>query len=146
VGRVLRAVVDFEKLGENTIYLDCDVLQADGGTRTTAVNGSFVALIDAVNFAIEQELIQESPIKCAVAGVSVGIVQGRTVLDLDYELDSQAQVDMNVAMTDTGEFVELQGTAESGSFSNAQLEKMLQLAQRGIKQILKLQKESLKIK
>ena len=144
VGRALRAAVDFNRLGENTVYLDCDVLQADGGTRSAAVNGSYTALVDALRWGLKQGLIKENPLTAIVAAVSVGIVKGSTVLDLDYERDSQAEVDMNVAMTDKGEFVELQGTAEKGTFTPEQLEKMLRLARRGIKQIIKLQKETLK--
>jgi len=143
VGRVLRSVVDLAKLGENTIYLDCDVLQADGGTRTAAINGGYVALVDAVRYGLKQKIISENPIEQAVAAVSVGIVKARVVLDLDYEMDSQAQVDMNVAMTEAGEYVELQGTAEQQTFSSEQLDKMLKLAQRGIKQILAAQKKCL---
>jgi len=144
VGRVLRAVVNFEKLGQNTINLDCDVLQADGGTRTAAINGSYIALVDAVSYGIKQGFIKENPIKAAVAAVSVGIIKGKAVLDLDYERDSQAQVDMNVAMTDKGEYVEIQGTGEQNTFTAEQLEKMLKLAGRGIKQILMVQKKILK--
>ena len=143
VGRVLRSVVDFARLGPNTIYLDCDVLQADGGTRTAAINGSYIALVDAVRYGIKQGFIRENPVTAAVAAVSVGIIQSKTVLDLDYEQDSRAEVDMNVAMTDKGEFVEVQGTGEQNTFTADQLEKMLQLAGRGIRQILKQQKESL---
>ena len=143
IGRVMRAAVDFKKLGPNTIVLDCDVLQADGSTRTAAINGSYVALVDAVRAGMKAGLIEESPITAAVAAVSVGIVRGKAVLDLDYELDSTAEVDMNVAMTDKGQFLELQGTAEQAPFTTAQLEQMLTLARRGIKRILGLQTESL---
>jgi ribonuclease PH len=143
IGRVLRSVVDFEKLGANTINLDCDVLQADGGTRTAAVNGCFIALVDAVRFGLKKKYITENPIKAAVAAVSVGIVNGKAVLDLDYQMDSNAQVDMNVAMTDDGRFVELQGTGEQTAFSNQQLEQMLALAKSGIKKILAQQKKAL---
>lgn len=143
VGRVLRAVVDFEKLGPNTITLDCDVLQADGGTRVAAINGSYVALVDAVRFGLREGLIEEDPIIEAVAAVSVGMVGGKVRLDLDYELDSTAAVDMNVAMTAAGKFVELQGTAEESSFSGDELEKMLAAARRGIKQILAAQAKAL---
>ncbi|MCP4712104.1 MAG: ribonuclease PH [Planctomycetes bacterium] len=146
VGRVLRSVIDFEKLGPNTINLDCDVLQADGGTRTAAINGSYVALVDAVRFGIKQDFIKENPITTAVAAVSTGIIKGKAVLDLDYEWDSQAEVDMNVAMTDKGEYVEIQGTGEQNTFTAEQLEKLLKLATKGIKEILALQKKSLKIR
>jgi ribonuclease PH len=144
VGRVLRAVVDFVKLGSNTIYLDCDVLQADGGTRTAAINGSFVAMVDAVRFGLREGLIKENPITAAVAAVSVGIVKGKVVLDLDYEMDSNAQVDMNIAMTDDNRFIEIQGTAERAPFEAEQLEKMLSLGRAGIKKILLEQKKCLK--
>jgi len=146
VGRVLRSVVDFEKLGSNTINLDCDVLQADGGTRTAAINGSYVALVDAVRYGMKQGFIEENPITAAVAAVSTGIIKGKAVLDLDYDWDSQAEVDMNVAMTDKGEYVEIQGTGEQNTFSGEQLQKLLKLANKGIKEILALQKKSLKIK
>lgn len=146
IGRILRSVIDFEKLGVNTINLDCDVLQADGGTRTAAVNGCFIALADAVRFGLKKKFITENPIKTSVAAVSVGVVNDKVVLDLDYQLDSNAQVDMNVAMTDDGRFVELQGTGEQATFSNAQLEKMLALAKSGIKKILVEQKKALATK
>ncbi|MBN1764725.1 MAG: ribonuclease PH [Sedimentisphaerales bacterium] len=145
VGRVLRSVVDFKKLGPNTIYLDCDVLQADGGTRTAAINGSFVALMDAVRYGIKQGVISENPVTNMVGAVSVGMVKGKPVLDLDYQLDSQAQVDMNIAMTEDGRFIEVQGTAEQEPFTNDQLDKMLSLARSGIKIIIKEQKKCLKI-
>jgi len=144
IGRVMRAVVDFEKLGANTIYLDCDVLQADGGTRTAAINGCFIAMVDAVRYGLKEKLISEDPIKSAVAAVSVGLINDKAVLDLDYEQDFKAQVDMNVAMTDDGRFIELQGTGENSTFSDEQLKKMLSLAKRGIKKILAEQKKSLK--
>ena len=144
VGRVLRSVIDFAKLGPNTIYIDCDVLQADGGTRTAAINGGYVALADAIKYGLRQGFINQNPLKAAVAAVSVGIVNDKIVLDLDYHLDSAAQVDLNVALTDDGRFVEIQGTAEQAPFTTDQLEKMLKLAQRGIKQILKEQATCLK--
>jgi ribonuclease PH len=144
IGRTLRAIVDFEKLGENSIYLDCDVLQADGGTRTAAINGSYIALVDAVRFARKNMLLPKNPLTNAVAAISVGIIKGRTYLDLDYELDSTAEVDLNVAMTDDGRFVELQGTGEQNTFTAEQLESMLTLARKGIRQIFALQKKALK--
>ncbi len=143
IGRVLRSVVDFQKLGENTIYVDCDVLQADGGTRTASINGGYLAMVDAVRWAIRQGLISENPIRQAVAAISVGIIGGKTYLDLDYELDSRADVDLNVAMTADGRFVELQGTGEQNTFSGEQLENMLQTAQTGIRQLFRFQKKSL---
>ncbi len=136
IGRVLRSVVDFEKLGENTIYIDCDVLQADGGTRTASINGGYVALVEAVKKALKDGILTENPIIGAVGAVSVGVVDGKVVLDLDYELDSRAEVDMNLAMTDKGRFVELQGTGEQGTFSREELDKMLDLGGKGIRQIL----------
>jgi ribonuclease PH len=145
IGRVLRTTIDFEKLGPNTIYLDCDVLQADGGTRTAAINGSFVALVDAIRYGLKEGWIQENPLTGAVAAVSVGIVKGKPVLDLDYELDCQAEVDMNIAMSDKDEFVEIQGCGEQGTFSQEQLDKMLRLAKRSIKKIIELQKKTLKL-
>jgi len=138
IGRVLRAVVNFEILGANTIVLDCDVVQADGGTRTAAINGSFVALTDAVRYALKQKCITENPITQRVAAVSVGLVEGKPVLDLDYERDSVAEVDMNVAMTEAGQFVEIQGCAERIPFSLEQLDTLLILARKGIKQIFKV--------
>ncbi len=120
------------------------MLQADGGTRTAAINGSYVALVDAVRVGMRDGSIAETPLLSAVGAVSVGVVKNKAVLDLDYELDSTAQVDLNVAMTDKGEFVELQGTAEQGTFTAEQLEQMLKLARRGIKQIMEAQKMSLK--
>lgn len=143
IGRVLRSVVDFKKLGPNAIYLDCDVLQADGGTRTAAINGAYLALVDAVKLGIKDKRIAENPITGFVGAVSVGLINHQVILDLDYELDSRADVDLNVAMTDAGDFVELQGTGEQTTFSHEQLNKMLSLAQRGIKKIITLQKKAL---
>ena len=144
IGRSLRAVVDRSLLGENTIWLDCDVLQADGGTRTAAVTGSYVALHDALERMQAEQRIEQSPLQAGLAAVSVGIVKGRTVLDLDYALDSGAEVDMNVVMTSRGEFVEVQGTAELGTFDEVQLARMLKLAKRGIRKLLELQRRALK--
>ena len=114
IGRSLRAAVDLEKLGEHTIKVDCDVIQADGGTRTASITGGCVALVDAVNYLLEKKLIKTNPIKQLIASVSVGIVKGRAVLDLDYEEDSNAETDMNIVMTESGGFIELQGTGEIG--------------------------------
>ena len=146
IGRVLRAVIDFKKLGANTIHLDCDVLQADGGTRTAAINGSFIALTDAITYGMKNGLIAENPLKGSVAAVSVGLIKAKAVLDLDYELDSNADVDLNIAMTDQGHFVELQGTGEQTTFSPEQLQKMINLARIGINKIFAEQKKCLKIK
>jgi len=143
IGRALRAIVDFEALGANTIAVDCDVLQADGGTRTAAINGSCVAVMDAVEFALKQGWLEENPIKAALAAVSVGMVDDQVCLDLDYEQDSRAQVDMNVVMTDKGEFVEVQGTGEQSPFSASELDAMLRMARSGIKKILAAQKTAL---
>ncbi len=144
IGRSLRAVVDFETLGENTINLDCDVLQADGGTRTASITGAYVALCDAVRFGIRENYIPKSPVRDGVAAVSVGIVGGRTILDLDYPEDSGADVDFNVVMTAGGQFVEVQGTGEATTFSRKQLDGMLTLAARGIKQLNVMQEKALR--
>jgi len=144
IGRVLRSVIDFEKLGPNTICLDCDVLQADGGTRTAAINGSYIALMDAVRSARKSGILKASPLTGSVAAVSVGIVEGKPRLDLDYELDSRAEVDMNIAMTGDGRFVEIQGTGENTAFDGRELQKMLNLARKGIRQILAAQKKALR--
>ncbi|MBI5399121.1 ribonuclease PH [Candidatus Saganbacteria bacterium] len=141
IGRSLRAVVDLKKLGERTITIDCDVIQADGGTRTAAITGSFVALKDAVAHLMKKGLVEKNPIRGNVAAVSVGIVDGNPVVDLPYNEDLLADVDMNVVMTDAGEFVEVQGTAENKSFSREDLDKMLQLAAEGIQKLINKQKE-----
>lgn len=143
VGRALRSVVDLEKLGERTIWVDCDVLQADGGTRTAAITGSFIALFDACRYLLKEGKIAELPIKSYVAAISVGVVAGETLLDLDYSEDCIADVDMNVVMTDAGEYVEIQGTGEEATFSEDELATMLTFAKTGIKQLVALQKESL---
>jgi ribonuclease PH len=140
IGRSLRAAVDLEALGERTIILDCDVIEADGGTRTASINGAFIALAEG----LRRKGLAEAALKGFVAAVSVGIVEGRTVLDLDYEMDSSADVDMNVVMNDKGEYIEVQGTAEGDAFSQAQLDSMLRSAARGIKKIIREQKRILK--
>jgi ribonuclease PH len=139
IGRSLRAVVDRAKLGVNTLWLDCDVLEADGGTRTAAVTGSYVALYDALTRMREERLIAEWPLKAAVAAVSVGMVEGRPVLDLDYALDVRAEVDMNIVMTSEGKLVEVQGAAERGVFSEGDLSRMLKLARRGLGRLFAIQ-------
>lgn len=144
IGRSLRAVVDLGALGENSILVDCDVLQADGGTRTASITGAYVALCDAVRVAIRQKWINKSPIKEAVAAVSVGRVRGKMLLDLDYEEDSGADVDMNVVMTGSGRFVEVQGTGEESTFSRDELTQLVQLASRGIKQLVQEQEKALR--
>ncbi|MEI7904573.1 MAG: ribonuclease PH [Candidatus Firestonebacteria bacterium] len=144
IGRSLRSCVDLKKLGKRSILLDCDVIQADGGTRTASITGSFVALYDAVKFLLRKGLITENPIKDFVAGISVGIVEGRSLLDLCYEEDSKAEVDMNVVMTGSGKYVEIQGTAEKEPYSRKDIDKLLGLAAKGIKEIIALQKKALK--
>jgi ribonuclease PH len=143
IGRSLRAVVDMDKLGERSIYLDADVIQADGGTRTAAITGSFVALMDAVDFLLKRGKIDKNPIREFLAAVSVGIVDGATVIDLPYVEDFQAEVDMNIVMTEGGKFIEIQGTAEHAPFSKVQLDEMLLLAKAGIQALIKKQKEVL---
>lgn len=142
IGRSLRAAIDLEQLGENTITIDCDVIQADGGTRTASITGACVALNDAINYLIEQGLIKESPIKAMVAAVSVGIYQGQPVLDLDYAEDSQAETDLNVVLTAKGGFVEVQGTAEEEPFSEAEFDAMLHLAKKGVAELVELQQQA----
>ncbi len=143
IGRSLRAVVDLSALGERTIQIDCDVIQADGGTRTAGITGAFVALHDAVGFLLEKQLIAASPIRDFVAAVSVGVYQGIPVLDLDYPEDSDCDTDMNVVMTGTGGFVEIQGTAEGYPFQRAEMDAMLNLAESGIRQLIVKQKAAL---
>ncbi|MDH3998859.1 MAG: ribonuclease PH [Desulfuromonadales bacterium] len=146
IGRALRAVIDFELLGERTVVIDCDVLQADGGTRTASITGAFVALSDAVNGLLAAGKIKQSPLKDNVAAISVGIVSGQAVLDLPYEEDSQAEVDMNIVMTGDGRFVELQGTAEEEPFDDAALDAMRALAKIGCAELTRLQQAALATK
>jgi ribonuclease PH len=143
IGRALRAVVDFEALGERCIWLDCDVMQADGGTRTASITGAYVALCDAVRWLQQQKLITKSPVIEPVAAVSVGKVDGKVLLDLNYAEDVGAQVDFNVAMTASGEFVEVQGSAEGETFSRSELDRMLRLADSGIRQLIAVQERAL---
>ncbi len=143
IGRALRAAVDMKLLGENTIKLDCDVIQADGGTRTASITGACVALVDALAVMQERGLLKQSPLKQMIASISVGIVKGVPVLDLDYQEDSSAETDMNVVMTDSGGFIEIQGTGEDGEFSAEELNKMISLAQAGIQRLLDAQKTAL---
>jgi ribonuclease PH len=143
IGRSLRSVVDLAALGERTIILDCDVLQADGGTRTAAITGAFVALSISVQQLVQFGVLRASPIRDAVAAVSVGIIGGEAMIDLAYEEDSRAEVDMNVVMTGTGRFVEVQATAEQKSFDDAQLSLLLALARRGVGSLVKVQREAL---
>ena len=142
VGRSLRAVVDMAKLGERTVWMDCDVIQADGGTRTAAITGSWVALPDALDRLVQAGTLPGSPLRENVAAISVGIVGGRPLLDLDYAEDSTAEVDMNVVMTGTGAFVEVQGTAEQTPFSKDRLTELLALAERGIDALVGLQRRA----
>ena len=143
IGRALRSVVDLEALGERTITVDCDVIQADGGTRTAAITGGFVALADAVRHLISRKQIKKNPLHGQVASISVGIYRGEPVLDLDYAEDSEAETDMNVVMNDAGAFVELQGTAEGHAFRLEELQAMLDLARGGIEHLLRKQREAL---
>jgi ribonuclease PH len=145
VGRSLRAVVELVKLGERSIYVDCDVIQADGGTRTASITGSFVAVHDAISGLIARGLLAESPVRDFVAAVSVGVYRGVTILDLDYAEDSACDTDMNVVMTGAGGFVELQGTAEGAPFTRAEMETLVSLAERGIRQLIALQRTALKV-
>jgi ribonuclease PH len=145
IGRSLRAVTDLHRLGERTIHMDCDVLQADGGTRTAAITGAFVALHDAATLLMQRGLITEMPIRDFVAAVSVGICEGAPVLDLDYAEDSTCDTDMNVVMTGSGGFVEVQGTAEGEPFSQAQMDSLMALAQNGIRGLIAKQKTVLGI-
>ncbi len=143
IGRSLRAAVDLEQLGEYTINIDCDVIQADGGTRTAAISGSCVALVDALRFLQRERRIDGEPLRQMIASVSVGVVDGEPVLDLDYIEDSGADTDMNVIMADNGEFIEVQGTAEGAPFRRADLDSMLDLAASGINEILARQQQAL---
>ena len=144
IGRALRTVTDLGKLGERTVHLDCDVIQADGGTRTAAVTGAFVALHDAMDHLLRRKLIAASPIRDFVAAVSVGIHEGTPVLDLDYVEDSACDTDMNVVMTGSGGLVEVQGTAERAPFSRKELDAMLALAEKGIRELIAAQRAALK--
>jgi ribonuclease PH len=141
IGRSLRAVVDLSRLGERTVWIDCDVIQADGGTRTASITGACVALMEATRNWRERGVINVDLIRDSVAAVSIGIVEGRILLDLCYEEDSKADVDMNFVMTGSGKFIEVQGTAENSPFTQKQMERMTDIARQGIKDILKVQKK-----
>ena len=143
IGRSLRSVVDLSKLGERTVQIDCDVIQADGGTRTASITGAFVALHDAVSRLINKGLIKENPLRDFVAAISVGVYNGVPVLDLDYAEDFACDTDMNVVMTGSGNFVEVQGTAEGHAFNRNEMNAMLDLAQNGIAQLIEMQKTAL---
>lgn len=143
VGRALRAVVDLQSFGERTITIDCDALLADGGTRCASITGGYVAMVDAFEWMLKQRMIKRSPVKEQLAAVSVGVYRGVEILDLNYDEDSNAHTDMNVVMTDSGKFVEVQGTAESDPFSAETLGKMLSLAKKGIGELAEMQREVL---
>jgi ribonuclease PH len=143
IGRSLRAALDLSKLGENTITIDCDVIQADGGTRTASITGACVALVDAINYLQREKLIDQDPLLQMIASVSVGMYQGEPVLDLDYPEDSAADTDMNVIMGEDGGFIEVQGTAEGAPFARDELDGMLDLAAQGINELIERQKEAL---
>ncbi len=143
IGRSLRAVFDLQALGERTIQIDCDVLQADGGTRTASITGAYVAAHDAVSFLLASGKIKQSPITHAVAAISVGILQGTPLLDLEYTEDSACDTDMNVVMTGAGHFVEVQGTAEGVAFTRPEMDRLLGLAEKGIQELFALQQQAL---
>ena len=143
IGRSLRSVVELKKLGERTLTIDCDVIQADGGTRTASITGAYVALVDAVRSLQYEKVLNEDPVNSALASVSVGIYKGTAVLDLDYAEDSNAETDMNVVMNGDGQFIEVQGTAEGHAFSSEELNEMLSLAQKGINELLEHQRKAL---
>lgn len=145
IGRSLRAALDMKLLGENTIKIDCDVIQADGGTRTASITGACVALHDAIGVLLTNGRVKKNPMKQLIASVSVGIYKGVPVLDLDYAEDSNAETDMNVVMTEKLRFIELQGTGEENDFTNAELQSMIQLAEKGIAELLEKQKQALGI-
>jgi len=142
IGRALRCAVDLKLLGENTLQVDCDVLQADGGTRTAAITGACVAVYDAIDFLRKRELVAGNPFKGFIAAVSVGLYQNTPILDLDYGEDSQAETDMNVVMTEDGKFIEVQGTAEGAPFHEESLHELLKLAAQGIEKLITLQKQA----
>jgi len=144
IGRSLRAIIDLEALGEKTITIDCDVIQADGGTRTASITGAYVALSDAINDLMANKNLKKNPLHGQVAAISVGIYNGEPVLDLDYAEDSNAETDMNVVMNEAGGYIEIQGTAEGHAFREQELESMLALARKGIDEIVEAQLASLK--
>ncbi len=146
IGRSLRAAVDLEALGENTITIDCDVIQADGGTRTASITGAFVALADAIRYMQDKKLIKNDPIIGHVASVSVGVYNGTPIMDLDYAEDSNCETDMNIVMNDQGGYIEVQGTAEGAAFSPQELQAMLELGKQAIEQLIQHQREALAMK
>lgn len=143
IGRSLRSIIDLHGLGERTIWLDCDVIQADGGTRTASITGAFVALVDALQKLVENQQLEKLPITDFLAATSVGIIEGTEILDLCYQEDSNAQVDMNLVMTGTGKIVEIQGTAEEYPFTRLQLDKLYALGEKGIQELIMIQREVL---
>ena len=143
IGRSLRSVADLSGFGERTIWIDCDVIQADGGTRAASITGAYVALVDAFRRMVRNGLIEKVPIKDSVAAISVGKVEGKALLDLNYDEDSRAEVDMNVVMTGQGKFVEIQGTAEETVFTKKELDELSKIAQKGIRELTRIQKEAL---
>jgi ribonuclease PH len=145
IGRSLRAAFDLQAFGERTLHLDCDVIQADGGTRTAAITGTMVAAYDAFNKLCDQNLIAAIPLKHFVAAISVGVYRGQPVLDLDYAEDSDCDTDMNIVMTDAGHFIEVQGTAEGAAFDRATMNRLLDLAQDGIRDLIVMQKQVLEV-
>lgn len=144
IGRSLRAVIDLTKLGARTIHIDCDVIQADGGTRCASITGAWIAMADAVQTLFDKGLIKDNPLKGKVAAMSVGMVNGQAVVDLDYAEDSACDADMNIVMTGCGQFVEIQGTAEGQTFTRKELDHLLQLAEQGIASLVSLQENALK--
>lgn len=140
IGRTLRSIVDLKKLGDRTIWIDCDVIQADGGTRTASITGAFVALMDALKKLKASGLIKEIPVKSFVAAISVGVVNGQPLLDLCYEEDSKAEIDMNVVMTEVGEYIEIQGTGEERPMKKDELDQLLELSEKGIMELINIQK------
>jgi ribonuclease PH len=145
IGRSLRSIADLTGFGERTIWIDCDVIQADGGTRTASITGAYVAMVDAFRKMLKERQIKKIPIKDSVAAISVGKVEGNIVLDLNYEEDSRAEVDMNVVMTGLGGFVEIQGTAEGAVFSKQEMDDLVRMAQKGIQELTKIQKKVLSL-
>ncbi len=143
IGRSLRAVVDLEALGERTVWIDCDVIQADGGTRTASITGAYISLVNAMRYAVRNGIIERNPVKDYLAAVSVGVVDGEPMLDLCYEEDFKAEVDMNIVMTGSGKYVEVQGTAEGEPFERETLDRLLTLAETGIKELIGIQEGTL---
>ena len=143
IGRSLRSVVDLEALGERSVVLDCDVLQADGGTRTASINGAFIALRDAVDYLLDNNRLKKNPLHGMVAAISVGICNGEVMLDLDYSEDSSAEADLNIVTNEIGGFIEIQGTAEGHAFQRSELDSMLGMALKGTQEIIRLQKSIL---